>query len=321
MIKWLFLFVFPILCYGQNGDNAFAKAEMLFNKKQYSQAKPLLKSYLVSHPKDEKTLEYLGDIEGYTKNWDGAIPYYEQLVEIDAKNANYHYKYGGVLGMKALKVNKFTALTMVGDIREAFETAATLDPKHLDTRWALVEFYIQLPGIVGGSEKKAMAYADQLLKLSKVDGYLAHGYIAEYSDRSDDAEQNFKKALEVGGSVTCYEKLSEHYEKNEAPEKAQSVLLEGQETHETANRLHYQFGKVAGQYGIGLDQGISCLNKYITNYSAKDGVPKDWAYLRLAQIYRHKGNKTKALEWVNKALKNRKNFKEALDEREAIQAL
>ncbi len=321
MIKWLFLLVFPILSYGQGNDNAFAKAESLFNKKKYSQAKPLFKSYLISHPKDAKTIEYLGDIEGYAKNWDGAIPYYEQLVEIDAKNADYHYKYGGVLGMKALEVNKFTALSMIGDIKEAFETAAALDLKHLDTRWALVEFYIQLPGIVGGSEKKAMMYADQLLKLSKVDGYLAHGYIAEYSDRSTDAERNFKKALEVGGSVTCYEKLSEHYEKNEAPEKAQAVLLEGQKSHKTANRLHYQFGKIAGQYGIGLDQGISCLNKYLKNYSAKDGVPKDWAYLRLSQIYKHKGNKSKALEWVNKALNSRKNFKEAIAEKKIIQKL
>lgn len=321
MIKWFFLLFIPVICFGQQDNNAFAKAESLFNKKQYSQAKPLLKDYLKSHPKDVKTLEYLGDIEGYAKNWDGAIPYYEQLVEINAKSANYQYKYGGVLGMKALEVNKFTAVTMIGDIRGAFEAAATLDPKHLDARWALVEFYIQLPGIVGGSEKKAMMYADQLLKLSQVDGYLAHGYIAEYSDRPNDAERNFKKAVEVGGSVTCYEKLSEHYEKNEAPEKAQSVLLEGQKTHETANRLHYQFGKIAGQYGIGLEQGISCLNKYIANYSAKDGVPKDWAYLRLAQIYKHKGNKDKALEWINKALKNRKNFKEALAEKEVIQAI
>lgn len=321
MIKFLFFLFVPFFCFGQGGDNAFAKAESLFKKEQYKKAKPLFASYLKSHPKDKKTLEYLGDIEGYAKNWDGAIPYYKRLVDLSSKNANYHYKYGGVLGMKALEVNKLSALTMVGDIRESFETAATLDPKHTDVRWALVEFYIQLPGIVGGSEKKAKYYADELLVISKVDGYLAHGYIAEYNERAQDAEVYFKKAVEVGGSITCYEKLSDHYEKNGAPEKALQTLEKGQKAHKTANRLHYQFGKIAGQYGIGLDQGIACLDRYIDNYSAKDGVPKDWAYLRLAQIYRYKGERSRALAWVNKALENRKNFKQALNEKKIIQAL
>jgi hypothetical protein len=31
------------------------------------------------------------------------------------------YKYGGALGMKALEVNKFKALGMIGEIKESFE--------------------------------------------------------------------------------------------------------------------------------------------------------------------------------------------------------
>ncbi len=82
--------------------------------------------------------------------------------------------------MKAFTVSKLSALTMIGDIKGAFLKAAKLDPKHIDTRWALVEFYVQLPGILGGSIKKSLKYADQLQQLSVVDGYLAKGYIYEY---------------------------------------------------------------------------------------------------------------------------------------------
>ncbi len=320
MIRWLFLFFIPFLTFGQD-DTAFAKAESLFKNGYYQKAKPIFLSFLKSHPNNLQTIEYLGDIEGYAKQWDAAIPYYEKLVAKDPKNANYHYKYGGVLGMKALEVNKFTALTMIGDIKESFEMAAQLDPKHIDARWALVEFYIQLPSMIGGSESKAQGYANELLKISPVDGYLAHGYIAEYNDKAKDAEAYFKKAVAVGGSVTCYEKLSDHYEKNGAPQKALSIISKGQEVHETSNRLHYQFGKIAGQYGIGLDEGIACLGHYIENYTSKDGVPKDWAYFRLAQIYRHKENKEEALSWINKALKDRKDFKEALAEKKKILAI
>lgn len=320
MVKWILLLFFPLFVMAQK-DVSFVKAEALYKKEQYQQAKPFFIAYLKLNPSDAKTIEYLGDIEGYAENWDEAIPYFETLVKNYPNNANYHYKYGGVLGMKALAVNKLRAATMIRDIREAFETAATLDSKHIEARWALVEFYIQLPGIIGGSEEKAIKYATQLAGISAVDGFLANGYIAEYNDRPLDAEYNYKQAVKVGGSLTCYRKLQEHYEKNNQTEEALSTIAEAQKKYKNENRLHYQFGKIAGQYGIGLDQGISCLEKYIKNHTAKDGVPKDWAYLRLAQIYKHKGDKMKAEQWIGKALSSRSDFKEALVERREIQNL
>jgi len=161
-------------------QTSYQKAESLFVDNQFEDAEPLFKAHLESNPNDLKSIEYLGDIAGHNKQWDNAIGYYEILVNAQPDNANYHYKYGGVMGMKALEVNKLKALGMIGDIKKAFKTAAKLDPNHIDVRWALVEFYIQLPGIIGGSEKTAMAYAGELEKISKVDSYLAKGYIPEF---------------------------------------------------------------------------------------------------------------------------------------------
>lgn len=127
------------------------------------------------------------------------------------KNANYHYKYGGSLGMKAKSINKFKALALIDDIKLAFETAAKLDDKHLDVRWALVMFYVELPSIVGGSEKKSRIYADELLALSKVDGYLAFGYIDSYFKRYELAEKHYIKAHDLGQSQTTFEKLYDLY--------------------------------------------------------------------------------------------------------------
>ena len=322
MKKLLFLLLLmPLTVLGQQENSAFAKAQKLFNNASYAEAKPIFDNHLKQYPDDIKTLEYLGDIAGYSKKWDTAIGYYEQLVDLQPKNANFHFKYGGVLGMKALEINRLRALTLLGDIKEAFLTAAALDPNHLEVRWALIELYIQLPALVGGSEEKALYYANELAHLSPVDGHLANGYIAEYNDRPQDAERYYIEAVNVGGSVTCYTKLYEHYESNNEPQKAIQTLEEAQQKHKNNNRLHYQLGKIAGQYGIGLDQGIGCLQRYIKNHSAADGVPKDWAYLRLAQIYRHKGNKAMAITWIEKALEDRPNFKEAIKEKEMIQAL
>lgn len=283
-------------------QTSYQEAQLLFVDNKFSKAEPLFTAHLESNPNDLKTIECLGDIAGHQKNWDKAIGYYEILVEAKPKNANFHYKYGGAMGMKALEVNKLKALGMIGDIKKAFKTAAELDPKHIDVRWALVEFYVQLPGIIGGSERTAIAYANELENISKVDGYLSKGYIAEYSKRPYDAESYYKKAIEVGGSVTCYQKLTDLYENTtKEPQKA-ITNIEATQTKHQRNGLHYQIGKICAKYNVQLEKGIKCLSAYIKNHSATDGVPKSWAYYRLAQIYKHKGNKNKALRFIEKAL-------------------
>lgn len=276
-------------------------AEQLFENKQYSKAEVMLKEAVKKSPNNRKLLELLGDAYGYQEKWDNAIEYYEKLVEIDDYNANYHYKYGGAMGMKALIVNKFRALGLIGDVKRSFKRAAELDPNHIDVRWALVELYMQLPGIVGGSKRTSMKYAEELENLSKVDGYLAKGYIYEYDDEPELAEEFYKKAIEVGGSLTCYDKLTNLYEKQDQPLKAIENIEKSHKKHQR-NAMHYQIGKVAADYNIELEKGEKCLYLYITNYTSKDGVPVSWAYYRLAQIFKHKGDKQKALEWINKAL-------------------
>jgi tetratricopeptide (TPR) repeat protein len=202
----------------------FDKAEKLFKQEKFDQAKLLFDAFLKSNPNNYKTIEYLGDIAGHQKKWDEAIKQYRILKNQFPKTANYYYKYGGALGMKAKSVNKFKALGMIDEVEESFLTAAKLDPKHIDARWALVMLYIELPGIIGGSEKKAQKYADELMALSKVDGYLAKGYIDEYFDRYTKAEANYIKAHEIGNSKTTFQKLYNLYlNKIKDKNKAQKV--------------------------------------------------------------------------------------------------
>jgi len=214
--------LFPFLLFSQTN---FEKGEKLFLQGKYDLAKPILEEVVKENPTHLNALEYLGDIEGTNKSWDKAILYYHKLTKLKPTEANYHYKYGGCLGMKAKESNKFKALGMIDDIKASFEKAIKLDPNHLEARWALIELYLQLPGIVGGSERKAQKYANELLKLSPVDGYLAKGKIAEYFDRYKEAEQNYKLAIAIGGSKTTYQKLVNLYKnKMNQPEKAKLVL-------------------------------------------------------------------------------------------------
>lgn len=313
MQKVLILFLLPIMCFSQASLDG---VETLFQQKLYKNAEIQITNFLKNHPNHIKATELLGDAYGHQKKWDNAIDTYKKLVETKPNVANYHYKYGGVLGMKALQ-NKLKAIGIIGDIKSAFTKAAELDKNHIETRWALVELYMQLPGIFGGSKSKSLKYAQELENLSKVDGYLAKGYVNEYDGEPELAEKYYKMAIKEGGSLTCFNKLTNLYESKNQPEKAIKNIEATQQKHHR-NALHYQIGKVAAEYNIELEKGEHCLKIYLENYSSADGVPKAWAHYRLAQIHAHKNNKKTALKHIDLAIAQLPKIKPFKKEKERI---
>jgi len=218
-----FFLLFPLLILAQTN---FDKAEMLYKEGKHEQAQIIFENIIKENPSNLKVIEYLGDIAGHNKSWDKALGYYKKLKQLKPYEANYYYKYGGVLGMKAKESNKFKALAMIGEVKQSFEKAIELNPKHIEARWGLVIFYINLPGILGGSETKAIKYSNELLKLSPVDGYLSRGQIDEYFERYSEAEEQYKKAIAAGSVKKGPQMLANLYKnKLNQPEKAAKIKI------------------------------------------------------------------------------------------------
>jgi len=222
--------------------------------------------------------------------------------------------------MKALTVNKFKALPIINQAKTAFLTAANLDSTHIEVRWALVKLYMQLPGIVGGSKRKSVIYAQELESLSKVDGLLAKAYINEYDKKPLVAEFYYQKAVEVGGSPHCYDKLISFYLSLDEFNKAILTIEDAYRKHRQ-NNLMYQLGELSSIHKIELNKGELSIKKFIDNYSKEDVVSVEWAYLRLAQIQKYNNNIPDAIENVNRALLICPDFKEAKKERALILSL
>jgi len=208
-----FALLFLLTCAAGFCQPSEQKAQQLFANRNFPEAK---KEFLLLHrsrPSNPFFAERLGDLCSYAGNWAQAVAYYERVVQLQPESAAAHYKFGGALSMQASHSGKLRALGMIGDIRSSFEKAIALDPGHVEARWALVEYYLRVPGIFGGSESKANRYADELLKLSPVDHYLAKGRIEEYFDRYANAERYYVKADGIGKSETTREKLKSIREK------------------------------------------------------------------------------------------------------------
>jgi len=224
------VFFIPAMLFSQTN---YEKAEKLFEQEKYALAKPLFETALKESPTHIKTIEYLGDIASHTNDWDKAVNYYKRLRDLKPSEANYYFKYGGALGMKAQTGGKWVAIGLIGDIRKSLERAIELDANHIEARWALIEYYLQLPGFIGGSEKKAQRYSNEMYKISPVDYFLSKAHIDEYFERYQSAEKYYLKAIEIGGSKLTYQRLAVLYqEKLHQPEKAIKVL----ENYEAKNK-------------------------------------------------------------------------------------
>ena len=273
-------------------DRIISEVDLLISERKFEEAENILITE-INKKESTELIEILGDIYGYQKEWEKAEIEYQKIIKMNPDNANYYFKYGGALGMLALE-NKMKGLVLVNDIEQAFLKTVELDSKHLEVRWALVEFYIQLPGILGGSYKKANEYADQLGKIKIIEGLLAKSYIADYRKIENEAEKFSRKAMEYIDTV------NEDYPRN---------------------NINYQIGKTAANYNINLEDGIKHLNRYIKNYSLTDNVSLHWIYLQLARIYKLKYDKNKALISIEKALEIKPDFKWAIKIKGEIEAM
>ena len=228
-------FVFALFtglgCFSQS---SFKEIQLALDQGKLETAKKLLQNKISINPEDAQATAYLGDIAGFEKDWDTSISLYKRLIQKHPNNVDYNFKYGAALGMKALSVSKLQSVIYISDIKSYLERTVELDPEHVEARRVLVELYVKLPGILGGSISKAKTYADELKDLNKVDFYLAQAFIVNEVEGPEEAAPLFKKAIEVHLQLPSYKKR---------------------------NILNYELGKAASDGDIYPQYGLKLLNE------------------------------------------------------------
>lgn len=129
---------------------------------KYAEAEALLTERLQRDPADVEAHYYSGMIPALTEKverYDEAIAHLQRCVELQPGVSNYHLWLGRVNGLKARDAGVFSALGCVRTVKASYLKALELDPRNHDARRDLLQFYLQAPGIVGGSVAKARALA------------------------------------------------------------------------------------------------------------------------------------------------------------------
>jgi tetratricopeptide (TPR) repeat protein len=157
--------------------------------------------------------------------WDRGIADCEKAVSLAPDNSQYHLWLGRIYGEKADKSSFMTAAGLARKVRDEFEKAVHLNPRSVDARSDLAEFYLEAPGIVGGGRDKAQEQADSLVSLDPARAHWVNARIAEKKKDFTTAEQEYRAAIAAShGSASAWLNLGLFYRHRERWDDMEQAL-------------------------------------------------------------------------------------------------
>jgi predicted Zn-dependent protease len=172
---------------GQNSPSGATSAEALIKAGHWKQAREQVEPLYKANPNDADLNYLMSQIDDAFGDLTGAREFAEKSVALKNSESRYHRQLADVDGETAQTASLFTKGGWAKKFKAEADTAAALDPKNLDARFDLLEYYLQAPRLMGGGKDKAAAMAEEIAKIDPAQGYLAQARLAE--DRKDAATQ------------------------------------------------------------------------------------------------------------------------------------
>jgi len=217
---------------------------------------------------------------------DGAVKFADQVVEAEPRNVAYLNVVGGVYCEKAGKANVFTKFSWAAKCRETWERAVGIDPKNIDVRMSLIQYYVRAPGIAGGGVDKAQAQATAIVGLDPVLGEIAWGNIAMSQKQPADAEPHFKKAAELDkAAMRGPVALASFYAGQGRWPDARGVFERRLANGAIDPFASYQIARLMQAQSVDLDKAIALFDGYLAAPPPPGGPTHADAWFRKGQVY------------------------------------
>ena len=233
-----------------------------------------------------------------------------------ADTAEEHYLRGAEYGEAAQHANIFKKPGLAKKAQAEFERAVEIDPNYLEARFALVEYDMLAPAMIGGGEDKAIAQANEIKKRDPLEGHRAFALIYTHQKKPDLVHKEYVDAVkEQPNSPKARYWLGVSYlvDKNYAAATTE---------FETAIKIDpaympgwFQVGHMAALTGTNLERGEESLRKYLAYTPAHNEPPVYRAHFWLGAIFEKQGKKADAKASYATSLKanpNQKDVQEAM---------
>ena len=253
---------------------------------------------------------------------DAAIKAFEKAVALDEMNADYHLWLGRAVGTVAQNASVLRQPFLARRVRAEFERTVELDPSNIGAREGLVTFYIQAPGVMGGSIAKAREQADAIAKISPMRGHFARASIAGNQKDAATVEREFRAAAdESPDSVAAATTLANFLANSNRGDEA-FVVVDRYLAHHPGDLLAtFWIGRLAAVTGKQLERGEKALRTVLATpgLGTEPNQPAPFAvHYRLGDIAAKGGNKELARKEYEKTLELNPKFEGA---RKALKAL
>lgn len=240
-------------------------------------------------------------IESKVVRLDEGVKIAEQCIASHPKNSECYEALGNVLGIKAQKGGMMSGISSLGKIRESFKKAIELDPKNYSAAQSLMTFYLEVPGLMGGSNSKAKEVIAEIQKVSPAAASLLQ---AKFDLKDDKFESARTAALAVNALVVP---AISQLQNDVLLEIGQTLVKENklQDAEKMFREVIQRFPDSSAAYlGLGRslqEQGkpkeaLPQLEKSLS-IEASAGV-----FYRLGKTWQALGDKTKAISSYEKSL-------------------
>jgi Tfp pilus assembly protein PilF len=173
-----------------------AEGEALFQKGKFKEASAVFDEIL---KKDENNAEAHSDLGMIFLNrrnpeydLEKAVDETEKAVALNPNNSDFQYNYGAALGMKTQNAGIFKQAFLAPKVKKAFLRTVELNPKHIQGRIALAQYYMMAPSIMGGNEEEAWKQIEEVIKLDELQGRTVKAGFLLRAKKNDDAENEYK---------------------------------------------------------------------------------------------------------------------------------
>ncbi|MCK5148567.1 tetratricopeptide repeat protein [bacterium] len=177
------------------GEDLLEKGIQLFNMEKYSEAMEIFKSYSSDNPDDAESVYYLGRIYFAEEDHKKAVKFLEKAVELDNDSSRNHYQLAMAYAERAGTAGAFKKIGFAKKMKKTIIKAVDLDPENMPARITLFQFYLQAPGMFGGSTEKAMIQLEEIRKRDTVLGDLAKVEICNKNKDYNQAAELLKVIL------------------------------------------------------------------------------------------------------------------------------
>jgi tetratricopeptide (TPR) repeat protein len=129
-------------------------------------------------------------------DYTGAIEIGERLVRASPDDAVLWRSLGEACGARARTAPVVSQLRWARKCRAAFEKAVALAPADVDSRIDLFMFYLEAPGIAGGSVERARWQAEVIVRLHSARGHAMLGMLFLRQKDLSRAESEYRLAID-----------------------------------------------------------------------------------------------------------------------------